>query len=218
MKILELKAEKRTTKGSKAVKKLRESGQIPAILYGHKQDNVMLCLDEHDFTRILHTGTRMINLTVYNKKESALIKDVQYDHVLDCVLHVDFSRIDLTERVKLRVQIELHGESIGVKEGGVLTHVMKDVEIECLPTAIPEKIKENISELGVGKAIHVKELPLLEGIQYKSDAESVVASVHQIVEAKALPEEELLAEPEVITKKPKEGEEEGAAAESAKKT
>src|SRR3990167_7932610 len=172
MKILELKAEKRTTKGSRAVKKLRESGQIPAILYGHKQDNVMLCLNEHDFTRILHSGTRMI---------------------------------------------ELHGESVGVKDGGVLTHVMKDVEIECLPTAIPEKIKVNISELGLGKAIHVKELPVLEGVQYISEPESVVASVHQIVEAKAVSEEELLAEPEVITKKPKEGEE-AAAAESAKKS
>jgi len=217
MKILELKAEKRTTRGSKAVKKLRESGQIPAILYGHKPDNVMLCLNEHDFTRILHSGTRMINLTVDNKKESALIKDVQYDNLLDRVLHVDFSRIDLTERVKLRVPLEVHGEPVGVKEGGVLTHVMKDVEIECLPTAIPEKIKVNISELGIGKAIHVKELPVLEGIQYISETELVVASVHQIVEAKAVSEEELLAEPEVITKKPKEGEEEGAS-ESAKKT
>jgi len=216
MKILELKAEKRTTKGSKAVKKLRESGQIPAILYGHKPDNVMLCLNEHDFTRILHSGTRMINLTVDNKKESALIKDVQYDNLLDRVLHVDFSRIDLTERVKLRVPLEVHGEPVGVKEGGVLTHVMKDVEIECLPTAIPEKIKVNISELGIGKAIHVKELPVLEGIQYISETELVVASVHQIVEAKAVSEEELLAEPEVITKKPKEGEEESA--EAAKKT
>ena len=216
MKILELKAEKRATRGSKAVKKLRGSGQIPAILYGHKPDNVMLCLNEHDFTRILHSGTRMINLTVDNKKESALIKDVQYDNLLDRVLHVDFSRIDLTERVKLRVPLEVHGEPVGVKEGGVLTHVMKDVEIECLPTAIPEKIKVNISELGIGKAIHVKELPVLEGIQYISETELVVASVHQIVEAKAVSEEELLAEPEVITKKPKEGEEESA--EAAKKT
>ena len=74
----------------------------------------------------------------------------------------------MTERVNLRVQLELHGESVGVKEGGVLTHAMKDVEIECLPTAIPEKIKVNISELGLGKAIHVKELPVLEGIQYIS--------------------------------------------------
>lgn len=216
MKILELKAEKRTTKGSKAVKKLRESGQIPAILYGHKPDNVMLCLNEHDFTRILHSGTRMINLTVDNKKESTLIKDVQYDNLLDRVLHVDFSRIDLTERVKLRVPLEVHGEPVGVKEGGVLTHVMKDVEIECLPTAIPEKIKVNISELGMSKAIHVKELPVLEGIQYISEPELVVASVHQIVEAKIVSEEELLSEPEVITKKPKEGEEESA--ETAKKT
>ena len=207
MKILELKAEKRTTTGSREVKKLRMVGQIPAMLYGHKQNNVMLCLKEDEFTRILHTGSRMLRLTYDNKKESALIKDVQYDNVVDRVLHVDFSRIDLDEKIKLRVSIDLVGESIGVKEGGVLTHVMKDIEIECLPAAIPETIKVNISGLGVGKAIHVKELPVLEGIQYIPDAETVVVSVHQIVEKKAASEEELLAEPEVITKKPKEGEE-----------
>ncbi len=207
MEILDLKAETRTTKGSKRAKKLRMSGQIPAMLYGHKQANVMLCLKESEFARILQTGARMIRLAFDKNKESALIKEVQYDNLEDRVLHVDFSRIDLNERVKLRVPVELAGESIGVKEGGVLTHVMKDVEIECLPVAIPEKIKVNISELALGKAIHVKELPVLEGIQYTSDAESVVVSVHQIMEKKAVPEEELLAEPEVIVRKPKEGEE-----------
>ena len=215
MEILELKAEKRTAKGSKAIRKLRSVGQIPAVLYGHKQDNVMLCLQEHDFTRVLHAGARMVRLAVDNKKESALIKEVQYDNIADRVLHIDFSRIDLDEKVRLRVPIELVGESIGVKEGCVLTHVMKDMEIECLPTAIPEKIKVNISELDMGKAIHVKEIPVMEGVRYLSDAESVIASVHQIVEAKAVSEEEILAEPEVITKKPKESEE---AAESAEKT
>lgn len=215
MEILELHAEKRTAKGSKAAKKLRGNGQIPAILYGHKVDNIMLSLKETDFVRILHSGTRMIRLTYDNRKESALIKDVQYDNLLDRVLHIDFSRIDLNERVKLRVPIELYGEPVGVKEGGVLTHVMKDIEIECLPTAIPEKIKINISELGLGKAIHVRELPVLEGIRYLPDAEAVVASVHQITAAKAVSEEELLTEPEVITRKPKEGEEE---TESTKRT
>ena len=207
MKILELKTEKRTTKGSKAIEKLRITGKIPAILYGHKQDNVMLCMKEDEFTRILHTGTRMLYVTYDNQKESALIKEIQYDPVVDRVLHVDFSRIDLDERVKLRVPIGLAGESIGVKEGGVLTHGMKDIEIECLPTSIPEMIKVDVSELGLGKAIHVRELPVLEGIRYISDGEAVVVSVHQIVEKKAVTEEELLAEPEVIAKKPKEGEE-----------
>lgn len=215
MEILELKAEKRTAKGSKAIRKLRGAGQIPAVLYGHKQDNVMLCLQEQDFTHVLHTGARMVRLTVDNKKESALIKEVQYDNIADRVIHIDFSRIDLDEKVRLRVPIELVGESIGVKEGGMLTHVMKDMEIECLPTAIPEKIKVNISELGMGKVIHVKEIPAMKGIQYLSDAESVIASIHQIVEEKAVSEEEILAGPEVITKKPKEGEE---AAESVEKT
>ncbi|OQZ04675.1 MAG: hypothetical protein B6D34_01640 [Candidatus Brocadia sp. UTAMX1] len=207
MKILELKAEKRTTKGSKAVRKLRMTGKIPAMLYGHKQNNVMLCMKEDEFIRILHTGTRMLYVTYDNQKESALIKEIQYDHVVDRVLHVDFSRIDLDERVKLRVPIELAGESVGVKEGGVLTHVMKDIEIECLPTSIPEMIKVGVTDLGLGKAIHVRELPALEGIRYISDAEAVVVSVHQAVEKKAVTEEELLAEPEVIVRKPKEGEE-----------
>lgn len=209
MEILELKAEKRITKGSKAVKRLRKEGEIPAILYGHKLDNVMLSLKEDQFTKILRTGARMIRLTFDNKKESALIKAVQYDTLEDSVLHVDFSRIDIDERVTLRVPVELIGDSIGVKEGGILTHAMKDVEIECFPTAIPEKIKVNISELGLGKTIHVNELPVLEGVRYISDAEAVVVSVHEVAAEKAVPEEELLAEPEVITRKPKEEETEG---------
>lgn len=207
MEILELKAEKRTTKGSKAARKLRESGQIPAILYGHKEDNIMLSLKDTDFMRLLQTRTRMIWLAFENKKESALIKDVQHDNLSDGIIHVDFSRINLDERIKLRVFIEVYGDPIGVKEGGVLTHALKEVEIECLPAIIPEKIKVNISSLGLGKALHVRELPQMEGIRYLPDAETVVVSVHQLTAEKAVSEEEMLVEPVVITKKPKEGEE-----------
>lgn len=215
MEILELKAERRTTKGSKAVNKLRQDGYIPAILYGHKQDNVMLCLKGTDFSRILNTGTRMIRLSIDNKQESALVKEIQFDHIVDDVLHVDFARIDLTEKIRLRIAIELTGDAIGVKDGGILTHALKEVEVECLPTAIPEKIKVNVSELGLGKALHVKDMPVMEGIQYVSGADAVVVSVHQVAASKEVPEEELLAEPEVITKKPKEGEEEASAEKKA---
>lgn len=207
MEILELKADKRTTKGSKAARKLRETGQIPAILYGHKEDNIMLSLKDTDFMRLLQTRTRMIWLAFENKKESALIKDVQHDNLSDGIIHVDFSRINLDERIKLRVFIEVYGDPIGVKEGGVLTHALKEVEIECLPAIIPEKIKVNISSLGLGKALHVRELPQMEGIRYLPDAETVVVSVHQLTAEKAVSEEEMLVEPVVITKKPKEGEE-----------
>src|SRR4030067_1388896 len=143
MEILELKAEKRTTKGSKAARKLRESGQIPAILYGHKEDNVMLSLKDTDFMRLLQTRTRLIWLAFDNKKESALIKDVQHDNLSDRIDHVDFSRIDLDERVHLRVSVEVYGEPVGVKDGGILTHTLKSVEIECLPAVITAKIKVN---------------------------------------------------------------------------
>ncbi|MBM4054769.1 MAG: 50S ribosomal protein L25 [Planctomycetes bacterium] len=204
MEILELKAEKRTLKRSKAVKKLRDTGYIPAVIYGHKEDNIILSVNEREFERILHAGARMVNLMYNNKKEPVLIKDVQYDNVLDSVLHVDFARVSLDERVTLKVSIILLGNAVGVKAGGVLTQTMKNIEIECLPTSVPEDIKVNVSDLEIGKAIHVRELPVLEGVKYLSDAEVVVASVHHAVEVKAVSEEELLAGPEVISKKPKE--------------
>lgn len=201
---MELNAEKRNRKGSRAIRRLRKDGEIPAILYGHKLDTIMLSLKEDKFTKILTAGARMVRLVYDDKKEPALIKAVQYDTLEDCILHVDFSRINVDERVTLRVPVELAGEPAGVKEGGVLTHAMKDVEIECLPTAIPEKIKITISELGLGSTIHVHELPVLDGVRYISDAESVVVSVHLPASEKEVSEEELLAEPEVITRKPKE--------------
>ncbi|MCF6150092.1 MAG: 50S ribosomal protein L25 [Candidatus Kuenenia sp.] len=204
MKILELKAEKRTVKRSKAVRKLRETGYIPAVVYGHKEDNVILSVNGAEFDRVLNAGVRMIHLTYDNTKESVLIKDVQYDNLSDSVLHVDFSRVSLDERVTLKVPIILTGNSVGVKEGGVLTQAMKSIEIESLPTAVPEDIKVNVSDLEIGKSIHVKELPVMENIKYLSDADAVVVSVHHAAEEKIVSEEELLAGPEVISKKPKE--------------
>lgn len=212
MRIFDLKVGKRTAKKTRAVNRLRKNGQIPAILYGHKQDNIMLCLDEKDLLQMLQAGAKMVRLRFNNEVESALVKDVQYDNIKNQVLHVDFARVDLEEKVRVRVPVELYGECIGVKEGGILTHVLKYVEVECLPTAIPEKVKVNILDLGVGRAIHVKDLPEQEGIKFLSDREAVVVSVHKAVEEK-LVSEGTISEPEVITRKPKEGEAGATAAE-----
>lgn len=204
MEVLELKAEKRTLKRTKAVRKLRATGHIPAVVYGHKEDNVLLSVNGGEFGRVLNAGARMINLAYDRTKESVLIKDVQYDNLSDKVLHVDFARVSMDERVTLKVPIILTGSAVGVKAGGVLTQTMKNIEIECFPAAVPEDIKVNVSELETGKSIHVKELPSIAGIKYLSDAEAVVVSVQHAAEEKAVSEEELHAGPEVITKKPKE--------------
>ncbi|MDR4506813.1 MAG: 50S ribosomal protein L25 [Candidatus Brocadiaceae bacterium] len=208
MEILELNAEKRVLKKSRAAKKMRASGQIPAVLYGQNRESIMLCLKEDEFGRVLHSGSRMIRLAFGGIKETALMKEVQYHSLTDQVLHVDFSRIILEERVRLKVPILVFGEPVGVKDGGVLTPVMKEIEVECLPVDMPEKIKVNISELGLDKAIHVKELPALKGVRYLPDGDAVVVSIHRAVEEKIVSEEELLAGPEIISRRPKEESEE----------
>jgi len=206
MNIIELSAQKRTAKKTKNARKLRKNGHIPAILYGHKLENIMLSINESDFERILNSGMRMINLTYNNTTEPALVKDVQYNMVTDEILHIDLSRISLDKTINIRVPIILFGEPVGVKEGGVLTQVLKDIEIECLPSSVPEDIKVDISELGLGNSLFVKELPKQKGIEYLSDGDTVVASVHHATEEKEVLEEELETEtePEVISKKAKE--------------
>ena len=105
--------------GTRAARKCRRSGLVPAILYGHKQENLMLSLNKKEFVKALDSGVRTVNLKWNGSEETALIKNVQFDTFGKEILHVDFVRIDWTERVSTRVPIELFGSSLGVQEGGI---------------------------------------------------------------------------------------------------
>jgi large subunit ribosomal protein L25 len=209
MEIPTLKAEMRKAAGSRAASRLRRDGKVPGIIYGHKIDPQPVVLPAHDVTLLLEHGRHLVNLDVGGQMQACLFKDAQYDHLGMKLVHVDLARVDLNERVKVRVSIELRGSPKGVAEGGVLTAVLKDLEVECLVTNIPEVIRVDVSGLAMDQVLYVKDLKREEDMTVLSDAESVVAMVRKPQAEEVAPVEEAAeaaegaaaaAEPEVISK------------------
>ncbi|MFQ5861574.1 MAG: 50S ribosomal protein L25 [Candidatus Brocadiales bacterium] len=207
-----LQAERRAQLGTRAVRRLRREGKVPAILYGHKEDTLPLSIPEKDFETALQTGVKMFRIHWDNNEQNALLKEMQYDTFGSKVLHADFIRVAMDEEVTLEVSIELRGTPVGATKGGVLEQMVRAVYVKCLPTAIPDKLATDVSKLDVGERLALKDLVLPSGVKVvHDDLDATVAQVKLLaVEEEAAPaeEEKLAKEPEVITKKAKEGEEE----------
>jgi large subunit ribosomal protein L25 len=209
-----LKAHKRDHMGSRASRKLREKGLLPAIVYGHKEEPVSIQLDYHDFAMEMQHHHRLLAVDLDGQEQRFLVKTVQFDHLGDKIVHVDLTRVDLHERVKVNVPIELKGAPKTATEGAVVDQMMMQVELECVVTDIPERIRLPIAELEVGQTITAGQLPLPEGVTLVTSAEAGVVTLRIMAEevptAAPVVEGEA-AEPEVIAReKPaeeKEGEE-----------
>ena len=221
MKWITLKGEPRTDSGTVKCIHLRDKGITPAVLYGHGKPNQMLQVNAKEFMKTWRQGNRLINLALKEGPEKVLIKEVQYDPVNEILLHVDFNRLAMDEKISLEVAVTLKGEPKGVKEeGGVLVQNLKQLQIKCLPGSIPEKIEVNISELAVDGMIRVKDLIVPSGVEVDADPEGVVVAIHMPKEEEvaAVGAEPGAAEPEVITaKKDEEGADEAPAKEGAPK-
>lgn len=207
-----IKAEPRKAAGSRAAARLRRAGKLPAIVYGHKQDPEPVALDRHAVELQLKHGAHLVTLDLGGKTQPCLFKDAQYDHLGMSLMHLDLARVDLTERVTVRVPLELRGTPKGVADGGVLRQELMELEVECLVTSIPDVIKVNVNDLALDQVLHVSELTLDEGISAITDAESVVATVRPpLVQAEPVPgaPAEGAAEPEVIAKGKVDAEGEG---------
>jgi large subunit ribosomal protein L25 len=214
---INIAAEPRSALGSRANKRLRDSGKVPGVVYGHKEAVVPVSLPKKELVNHLNHGTHVFDLSLDGKAEKVLVKEVQYDHLGIEVLHVDFARVSADERVEVTVPLELKGEPAGESEGGVLQQIVAELEIECLVTDIPSVIVHNVSEMKLDDVLHIKELKLPPGVKALQDEDLVVAQVKTIEEEVAAPAgEEGAAEPEVIGRKPEEGEEGAAPAEEAK--
>ena len=229
-----MEAAVRTALGKGKTGGLREEGLVPAVVYKEGEAALAIQVPGKELSRILHTKAgenALITLqfgagskeglnghpTLASGENVVLIKELQHHPVSSQILHVDFHQISLTKKITLSVPLSFKGEAAGVRlSGGVLEHLRWELEVECLPTEIPAEIAVDISGLELGKTIHVKDVPLPEGVRAVTDVEQpVVACVEPQKEEVAVPGEEgaALAEPEVIKqKKPEEGEE-GAAAE-----
>jgi len=151
--------------GKEGAKRLRASGEIPAILYGHKREPVSLAVSQKDIWHILHTATSehmILSLAVEGSNEGSiltLVRDIQHHPVSGDVLHIDLQRISIDEKLHIGVPIELAGAAKGVKdEGGVLDHGIREITLNVKPMEIPEKVSIDISHLEIGNSIHVSDL------------------------------------------------------------
>jgi len=215
----QITAKPRPELGSRANKRLRDAGLIPGVIYGHKEAVVTITLPKKETVNHLKHGAHVFDLAVEGKSEKCLVKEVQYDHLGIEVLHVDFARVSLDEKVKVTVVVELKGEPKGEKDGGVLQQIISELEVECLVTDIPDKILHNVSEMALDDVLHIKDLNLPSGVRALADEDQIVAQVKEIKEEEAAPvaAEAASAEPEVIGKKAEDEAAEGAAAAEGEK-
>ena len=205
---LQLAVQPRETQGKHGNRRLRQSGIIPGILYGHGLECVPLAVAADALTAAIRHGSRLVSLTGA-VNESAFIRDLQWDTWGTHIIHVDFTRISEHEIVEVRVPVELRGEAPGVREGGVVVQHIHEVEIACPASVIPEKLAVNINHLMLNQSVLLSALELPEGA--KILAADMAAAVVECVVPVELPEEGAAeaapGEPEVIGAK--EEEEEG---------
>lgn len=206
-----LVAELRDATGKGVARKLRAAGRIPAVLYGKGTETKAISVDPSALQRLLQSSgagiNTLIELSVDGTRRTVLVKELQRDPVRGRPLHTDFYLVELDQTVEVSVPIRLVGKAPGVELGGILDHPLREIELECLPRAIPESVDVDVSALEIGDSIHVRDLELPEGVSVQTDANLAVASVI----TPAVVEEPVAEEPEEGEEGVAEGEEaEGA--------
>ncbi|MCE9555264.1 MAG: 50S ribosomal protein L25 [Planctomycetes bacterium] len=204
----QLKVETRTTTGKRHAKRQRAEGRVPAVLYGHGQEVVGLSVEASALGAAIRHGARLVELSGA-LTESALVRAVQWDTFGTEVLHVDFTRVSADERIEVTISVDLNGTAPGIKQGGVVQHLVHEVEIECPAGAIPEKLLLSVNHLELGQSILASAIELPAGAKLISAEDAVVVQCE-------LPQEEDeqdagaagAAEPELIGRKAEDGEEE----------
>lgn len=226
MKALKLEAKKREITGTEAVRRLRRQGLVPAVVYGSGKAAQMLELNAHDLDQALrgHGGEHMVmDLEVDGGKAlKVLLKEVQHHPVSGKIIHADFNEISMTRKLRVEIPVRLVGEPVGVsQQGGVLEHIMREVEVECLPGDIIEHVDLDVAGLHIGESLTIANVQL-DPAKYHvlSSPTLAVAAVaapraEEEVVAPEAAAEGAVAEPEVITAKKEEGEE-GEEAEEGK--
>jgi large subunit ribosomal protein L25 len=205
-----LGASPRAGTGKGSARKLRATGRVPAVIYGHGEATRLLSMDAHElsvlFSRIRVEST-VIDVTIEGEPVpvKALVREVQKHVVRDEFLHVDLYQIHAGERITVEISLRLVGAAPGVKAGGLLQQALSQLEVRCLPDSIPDVIEVDISALEIGDSIHVGEITAPAGVEVLVDADRTVCSVQPpaveaVPETVAEPAAEASTEPEVIAK------------------
>lgn len=215
-----LNAGRRERLGSRYSRRYRDQGKLPAVVYGHGSPPLPVVVDAKEAITHIRKGEKVFTLAIEgeNSSQTVLLKDLGYDYLGNNIIHADFARVDLNERVHVRVQVHLIGDAKGLKTAGnILMHPTTQVDIECRVADIPDHVEVDISELDVGHAITASEIKLPKpDMKMLTDPHAIVAQC--VVQLEVKGEEAAVvsaegAQPEVITaKKPEEGDAAKAAA------
>jgi large subunit ribosomal protein L25 len=172
-----LAATPRPGRGTRAAAKLRKSGQLPAIVYGHKEEAVAVSVSALEFDRAVRVKhARVLDLTLSGKTEKVLIRELQWDHLGSHMVHVDFERVSADEKVQVTVPVKLKNAP-KTTGGGVLDQPFHTLHIECLAIAIPDDITIDVTDLTLGNPIHVRELKLPEGVTVLEGPETIIVQL-----------------------------------------
>jgi large subunit ribosomal protein L25 len=228
MKTIELTVEKRSTRGKNEARRSRAAGKIPAVVYGAGKPTVEVAVDRKALSDVFREGAGenaifLLKLEGTDQSRHAMIKELQRDPLSRKTQHIDFMRVLMDAKIRVKVGIEVVGSAVGVRtEGGILDIVTREVEIECLPGNIPEHIPVDVTELAIGDLIRLADIRPVEGVTIVDDAHKVLVHVThptaekapEVVAAEAAAEP---TEPEVLKKGKVLTEEEQAAEEKKEK-
>lgn len=211
MELIELTATIRTTRGNGAARVLRRNAQIPAVLYGPGKDPILLSIHTKELEQVLKdipVAQALIDLKIENDKttpRSAMIKELQVHPLSQHYLHADFYEIDMARKIKVKIPVATRGVSAGVEMGGIVQIVRRELEVSCLPNAIPVAIELDITDLNIGDAIHVEDIALGDDIDISADVNFTVITVSS-PKVEEVAEEELEAEEVAKAEEVPEGE------------
>ncbi|GHV82322.1 50S ribosomal protein L25 [Spirochaetia bacterium] len=172
-------ARNRALAGSADARRVRRSGRIPGVIYGHSGKALTIDLDALEFSNGVKSisESTIVTVNVDGEAHDAFVKDTQRNILDGKILHVDFYEVKGDTVLRARVRVHVHGNPIGVRDGGIFESPLHDIEVECLPKDLPERIDVDVSNLGVNQSIHVRDLPLAGGVRLLSNADQVVALV-----------------------------------------
>jgi large subunit ribosomal protein L25 len=175
-----LTAKRRDGAGKGVARKLRASGRVPAVFYGHGREPVSLSVDARELLHLIHvnSGTNLlVDLMIDGTPHMAIAREIQRDHIHSTFIHVDFLGVNREETITVNVEVNGIGEPAGVKAGGVIEHHLREISVECLPQDVPDSIDVDISALELGDMLHVRDLAAPAGVTILSNPDDAVLSV-----------------------------------------
>ncbi|MCK5710927.1 MAG: 50S ribosomal protein L25/general stress protein Ctc, partial [Deltaproteobacteria bacterium] len=175
---------KRKRMGKSGAREIRKEGNIPAVLYGKGTETLSLVINPSELKEALSTAAgenTLLEIRVKDGEEDikklSLLREIQYDFLTSKPIHLDFQALDMDQKITVSVPVQIEGKSIGVKEGGILEEILREISVECLPTDIPNSFIVDVSELEVGHSIHVNVLEIKEGISILHEQEDTILTV-----------------------------------------